>query len=124
MFGFAPGLEDTHVHVDIMDGLMPLSSPKAADSFPLLLIHDINSHLNFWLANLSVNRQALEHIALKEMPRHSEIRNSGTQTQHPHDTSISKRFLSAQQPRHCTSTHTVEQAQETSSTYPIENISS
>lgn len=34
------------MHMDFRDALMPLSSPKAADSFLRLLIYDINSHLN------------------------------------------------------------------------------
>jgi len=58
VFWFAPGLEDADVHVDITHVLMPPSSPKAADSFPLLLLYGINSHFNSWSANLSVNRQA------------------------------------------------------------------
>lgn len=57
------------------------------------------------------------------MPKYSQIRNSGIQTQDPCDASISQRSLAAQ-PEHCNSAHAVEQTQETSSTYPIENITS
>lgn len=58
------------------------------------------------------------------MPKYSQIRNSGIQTQDLRDTSISERYLFAQQPQHCNSAHAMKQAQETSSAYPIKNITS
>jgi len=65
-----------------------------------------------------------KHITFKQIPKDSDRSSSGARSQDARDTSISNGFLSAQRPRHCTSAHAAEQAQETTSTHPTEDISS